>query len=307
MRADLLESAAGHRGRKSAAVSPDFIIVQGLNGIAYGLLIFLLAAGLTLIFGMLHVVNLAHGSFFMVGAYIGYSASRTLNFWAALLIAPIIVGLCGVLIEVALLKHIYRRPLLDQVILTFGLSFMAAELVRMIWGANELVLRPPDILSGVTLIMGSTYPVYRLFVIAVGVLVALVLWTVERRTRIGSVIRAGVADREMVSALGVNIGLVFTGVFAFGAALAAFGGVVAGPVLSLYPGMDGEVLIIGLTVVVVGGLGTLTGAFWGGLLIGIAVTFLTVLVPQVALVLTFAVMGAILLVRPNGLFGLKLA
>jgi branched-chain amino acid transport system permease protein len=304
---DPLESAAGHRGRKSAAVSPDFIIVQGLNGIAYGLLIFLLAAGLTLIFGMLHVVNLAHGSFFMVGAYIGYSAGRAFNFWAALLIAPIIVGLCGVLIEVALLKHIYRRPLLDQVILTFGLSFMAAELVRMIWGANELVLRPPDILSGVTLIMGNTYPVYRLFVIAVGVLVALVLWTVERRTRIGSVIRAGVADREMVSALGVNIGLVFTGVFAFGAALAAFGGVVAGPVLSLYPGMDGEVLIIGLTVVVVGGLGTLTGAFWGGLLIGIAVTFLTVLVPQVALVLTFAVMGAILLVRPNGLFGLKLA
>jgi branched-subunit amino acid ABC-type transport system permease component len=288
-------------------VSPDFIIVQGLNGIAYGLLIFLLAAGLTLIFGMLHVVNLAHGSFFMIGAYIGYSAGRALNFWAALLIAPIVVGFFGVIIEVFLLKHMYRRPLLDQVILTFGLSFMAAELVRMIWGANELVLRPPDILSGVTLVLGSTYPVYRLFVIGVGVLVALVLYGVERRTRIGSVIRAGVADREMVSALGVNIGAVFTGVFAFGAALAAFGGVVAGPVLSLYPGMDGEVLIIGLTVVVVGGLGTLTGAFWGGLLIGTAVTFLTVLVPQVALVLTFAVMAAILLVRPNGLFGLKLA
>jgi branched-subunit amino acid ABC-type transport system permease component len=288
-------------------VSPDFIIVQGLNGVAYGLLIFLLAAGLTLIFGMLHVVNLAHGSFFMIGAYIGYSAARALNFWAALLIAPIVVGLVGIVIEIGLLKHIYRRPLLDQVILTFGLSFMAAEIVRMIWGANELVLRPPDIFSGVTQVLGSTYPVYRLFVIAVGVLVALVLWTVERRTRIGSVIRAGVADRDMVSALGVNIGAVFTGVFGFGAALAAFGGVVAGPVVSLYPGMDAEVLIIGLTVVVVGGLGTLTGAFWGGLLIGIAVTFLTVLVPQVALVLTFAVMAAILLVRPNGLFGLRLA
>jgi branched-subunit amino acid ABC-type transport system permease component len=288
-------------------VSPDFIIVQGLNGVAYGLLIFLLAAGLTLIFGMLHVVNLAHGSFFMIGAYIGYSAARALNFWAALLIAPIVVGLVGIVIEISLLKHIYRRPLLDQVILTFGLSFMAAEIVRMIWGANELVLRPPDIFSGVTQVLGSTYPVYRLFVIAVGVLVALVLWTVERRTRIGSVIRAGVADRDMVSALGVNIGAVFTGVFGFGAALAAFGGVVAGPVVSLYPGMDAEVLIIGLTVVVVGGLGTLTGAFWGGLLIGIAVTFLTVLVPQVALVLTFAVMAAILLVRPNGLFGLRLA
>src|ERR1700730_17488049 len=160
-------------------MTADFIIVQGLNGIAYGLLIFLLAAGLTLIFGMLHVVNLAHGSFFMVGAYLGYSAGRALNFWAALVIAPIVVGLCGVIIEVALLKHIYRRPLLDQVILTFGLSFMAAELVRMVWGANELVLRPPDILSGVTLVLGSTYPVYRLFVIGIGVLVALGLFAIE--------------------------------------------------------------------------------------------------------------------------------
>ena len=119
---------------ESGVVSPDFIIVQGLNGVAYGLLIFLLAAGLTLIFGMLHVVNLAHGSFFMIGAYIGYSAARALNFWAALLIAPIVVGLVGIVIEIGLLKHIYRRPLLDQVILTFGLSFMAAEIVRMIWG-----------------------------------------------------------------------------------------------------------------------------------------------------------------------------
>jgi branched-subunit amino acid ABC-type transport system permease component len=138
------------------------------------------------------------------------------------------------------------------------------------------------------------------------VLVALVLFLVERRSRVGAIIRAGVVDRQMVAALGVNIGAVFTGVFAFGAALAAFGGVIAGPILSLFPGMDAQVLINALIVVVVGGMGTLTGAFWGGLLIGIAVTFLTVLVPQVALVLTFAVMAAILLVRPNGLFGLKL-
>src|SRR3984893_5601004 len=131
----------------SAAMSPDFIVVQGLNGIAYGLLIFLLAAGLSLIFGMLHVVNLAHGSVFLIGSSMGYSGGKALTFWAALVVAPIAVGLCGVLIEVALLKHMYRRPLLDQVILTFGLAFMAAELVRMIWGANQLVLRPPDILS----------------------------------------------------------------------------------------------------------------------------------------------------------------
>jgi branched-subunit amino acid ABC-type transport system permease component len=288
-------------------MTPDFVIVQGLNGVAYGLLLFLLAAGLSLIFGMMDVVNLAHGSFFMLGAYIGYSASRaTHNFWAALLIAPIVIGLLGIAIEVGLLKRLYRRPLLDQVILTFGLSFMAAELVKIVWGTNELVLQPPDIFSDSVTILGNPYPTYRLFVIGISLLIALGLLMVERRTRLGAIIRAGVVDRQMVGALGVNIGAVFTGVFAFGAALAAFGGVVAGPVLSLYPGIDAQVLITGLIVVVVGGMGTLTGAFWGGLLIGIAVTFLTVLVPAIALVLTFLVMGAILLVRPNGLFGMKL-
>src|SRR5262249_8853387 len=141
----------------------DFVIVQGLNGVAYGLLLFLLAAGLSLIFGMMDVVNLAHGSFFMLGAYLGYSVSRTThNFWLALLVAPLAIGLLGIAIEMGLLKRLYRRPLLDQVILTFGLSFMAVELVKIIWGSNELVLQPPDILSGQVQIMGNTYPVYRL-------------------------------------------------------------------------------------------------------------------------------------------------
>jgi len=291
----------------AGAMTADFVIVQGLNGIAYGLLLFLLAAGLSLIFGMMDVVNLAHGSFFMLGAYIGYTAAKAShNFWLALVVAPIAVGVLGVGIEVLLLKRLYRRPLLDQVILTFGLSFMAAELVKIIWGTNELVLQPPDIFSGPVTILGNTYPVYRLFVIAIGLLIAFALWLIERRTRIGAIVRAGVADRQMVAGLGVNIGAVFTGVFAFGAALAAFGGVVAGPVLSLFPGVDAQVLINALIVVVVGGMGSLTGAFWGGLLIGIAVTFLTILVPAIALVLTFLVMGLILLVRPNGLFGMKL-
>jgi branched-subunit amino acid ABC-type transport system permease component len=288
-------------------MTADFVIVQGLNGIAYGLLLFLLAAGLSLIFGMMDVVNLAHGSFFMLGAYIGYSAAKASHsFWLALLVAPLAVGILGVAIEALLLKRLYRRPLLDQVILTFGLSFMGAELVKIVWGTSELVLQPPDIFAGPVDILGNTYPVYRLFVIGIGLLIALTLWMIERRTRIGAIIRAGVADRQMVAGLGVNIGAVFTGVFAFGAALAAFGGVVAGPVLSLFPGLDAQVLINALIVVVVGGMGSLTGAFWGGLLIGVAVTFLTILLPTIALVLTFAVMGMILLVRPNGLFGMKL-
>ena len=154
---------------------------------AYGLLIFLLAAGLSLVFGMLHVINLVHGSFFMVGGYLGYSIYRAShNFWLALLIAPIVVGLLGIAIETVLLKRLYSRALLDQVVLTFGLSFILADIVRGIWGANELVLAPPDALSGVVQIFGNSYPVYRLFVIALGVLIALGLWVVDRRTRLGS-------------------------------------------------------------------------------------------------------------------------
>lgn len=287
-------------------VNQEFLIVQGLNGIAYGLLIFLLAAGLTLIFGMMHVISLVHGSFFMLGGYLGYTIARgTGNFWLAVVAAPLLVGVAGLVIETVFLKRLYHRPILDQVVLTFGLSYIFADLVRGFWGASELVLQPPTLFSGTTQILGSPYPIYRLFVIGVGILVAFGLWLMDRRTRIGSIIRAGVVDREMVSALGVNIGLLFTGIFAFGTALAAFGGVIAGPILSLHLGLDGEVLITGLIVVVVGGLGTLTGALWGGLLIGIAVTFLTVLVPQIALVLTFLVMAAVLLVRPNGLFGMR--
>ena len=289
-------------------MTPDFVLVQGLNGIAYGMLFFLLAAGLSLIFGMMDVINLAHGAFFMVGAYFGYSVTRAShNFWLALVVAPIVVAALGVLVETQLLRRLYRRPLLDQVVLTFGLNLMLADLVLLFWGADELVLQPPDQFSAAIQVLGNSYPVYRLFVIGVGMLIALLLWGVQRRTRIGSIIRAAVADREMVVGLGIDVGTVFTGVFAFGAGLAAFGGVMAGPILSLYPGMDGEVLIDALIVVVVGGLGTLTGAFWGGLLIGVAVTFLTVLAPQIALVLLFVVMAAVLLARPNGLFGLKLA
>jgi len=278
-----------------------------LNGVAYGLLIFLLAAGLTLIFGMMDVINLAHGSFYMVGAYVGLTLVRiTHSFWLALIVAPLVVALLGFVIETSLLRRLHNRVQLDQVILTFGLAYMLAEAVKWIWGAQVQSLDPPDRLDGGSELLGNIYPTYRLFVIGVGLLVALLLWAIQQRTRIGSIIRAGVADKEMVGGLGINVGLVFTGVFVFGAALAAFSGVVAGPVLGLYQGMDSDTLIIALIVVVVGGLGTLTGAFWGGLLIGLADTFGKVLIPQFSLFLTFAVMGLILLVRPSGLFGRKL-
>jgi len=282
----------------------DFLFIQVLNGVAYGLLIFLLAAGLTLIFGMMDVINLAHGSFYMVGAYVGLSTiSRTHNFWLALIAAPLLVGALGLIVEGGLLRPLYRRVQLDQVILTFGLAYMVADIVKWIWGADVRSIDPPTGLDGATELLGNIYPSYRLFVIVVGILIALLLWAVQQRTRIGSIIRAGVADKEMVSGLGVNVGLIFTGVFVFGVALAAFSGVVAGPILGLYQGMDSDTLIIALIVVVVGGLGTLTGAFWGGLLIGLADTFGKVLIPEFAQFLTFAIMALVLLVRPSGLFG----
>lgn len=286
----------------------DFLFVQVLNGVAYGLLIFLLAAGLTLIFGMMDVINLAHGSFYMVGAYVGFSmVSRTHNFWLALIAAPVVVGLLGILVEGGLLRRLYRRVQLDQVILTFGLAYIVADAVKWIWGADVRSIDPPAGMEGGTEVLGNFYPTYRLFVIVIGLLIALLLWVIQQRTRIGSIIRAGVADKEMVGGLGINVSLIFTGVFVFGAALAALSGVVAGPILGLYQGMDSDTLIIALIVVVVGGLGTLTGAFWGGLLIGLADTFGKVLIPEFALFLTFAVMAVVLLVRPSGLFGRRLA
>lgn len=286
----------------------DFLFVQVLNGVAYGLLIFLLAAGLTLIFGMMNVINLAHGSFYMIGAYVGLSTvAKTHNFWLALIVAPLVVGAVGFVIESGLLRRLYGRIQLDQVILTFGLAYMVADIVKWIWGADVRSIDPPAGMEGGAEVLGNFYPTYRLFVIVIGVIIAAVLWLIQSRTRIGSIIRAGVADKEMVGGLGINVGLVFTGVFVFGAALAALSGVIAGPVLGLYQGMDSDTLIIALIVVVVGGLGTLTGAFWGGLLIGLADTFGKVLIPEFALFLTFAVMALVLLVRPSGLFGRRLA
>ncbi|MBV9120955.1 MAG: branched-chain amino acid ABC transporter permease [Chloroflexi bacterium] len=286
----------------------NFLFIQVLNGVAYGLLIFLLAAGLTLIFGMLDVINLAHGSFYMVGAYVGLSTVRyTHNFWLALIAAPLIVAAVGLIVEGGLLRPIYRRVQLDQVILTFGLAYMVADIVRWVWGPDNQSIDPPAGLDGAAELLGNLYPTYRLFVIVVGLLIALGLWLIQQRTRLGSIIRAGGADKEMVGGLGINVAVVFTGVFVFGAALAAFSGVIAGPILGLYQGMDSETLIIALIVVVVGGLGTLTGAFWGGLLIGLADTFGKVLLPEFALFLTFAVMAVVLLLRPSGLFGRKLA
>lgn len=285
-----------------------FFVIQLLNGLSFSLLLFLLATGLSLIFGMMDVVNLAHGAFFLIGTYVGLTIVRaTGNFWIALLVTPILIGVLGLAVERYLIRFLYRRGPLDQVLLTFGLAYILMDIAKWIWGADVLSLAPPDILSGSTLVVGAQFPKFRLFIIGIGLFVAAALYYINSRTQIGAIIRAGVADREMVSGLGIDIVRVFAGVFAVGVGLAGLAGVVAGPIFSAFPGLDFEVLITTLLVVVVGGMGTLKGAFWGSLLIGEAETFGKVLFPDLALFIVFAIMAAVLLVKPAGLFGRETA
>ncbi|HXG02430.1 MAG TPA: branched-chain amino acid ABC transporter permease [Candidatus Binatia bacterium] len=282
---------------------PDFF-GQALNGLAYGVLLFLLTVGLTLIFGMLDVVNLAHGSFYMLGAYTGLALiAATGNFWLALLAAPLAVGLIGAAIERLCLRPLYRRPPLDQVLLTFGFIYLFEDLVKWIWGGRIRSIPPPDLFAGSVQILHVVVPAYRLFVIGFGLAVALALWLVIERTRLGAIIRAGVYDAEMTAGLGINIHRVFTGVFAFGAALAGLSGVIAGPIQSAYPAMGVSILIPALIVVVVGGLGSLKGSLAGSLIIGQAETFGKAWLPEAAMLMIYVVMAAIVLLRPQGLFG----
>lgn len=283
--------------------APDFF-GQALNGLSYGVLLFLLSVGLTLIFGMLDVVNLAHGSFYMLGAYAGLGLiAATGNFWLALVLAPVVVGGVGLLVERSCLRPLYRRPSLDQVLLTFGFIYLFEDLVKWIWGGRIRSISPPAIFSGSVTIGDAIVPSYRLFVIAFGLVMAVVLWVLIERTRLGAVIRAGVFDSEMTGGLGINIDRVFTGVFALGAALAGLSGVIAGPIQSAYPAMGSEILVKTLIVVVVGGLGSLKGSLAGSLIIGQAETFGKAWLPGAAMLIIYVVMALVVLLRPQGLFG----
>jgi branched-chain amino acid transport system permease protein len=279
-------------------------LIQLLNGVQYGLLLFLVASGLTLIFGIMGIINLAHGSFYMIGAYMAFSLSAlTGSLLLAIVVGVVLSVALGILLEWALFSHLYKRDHLEQVLLTYGLILVFEELRSLIVGNDVHGVPVPEMLNwSIPLTATLSYPVYRLVMSAVCIVLAALLWLLIAKTRIGMMIRAGASNREMVASLGLNINLVYRLVFALGVALAAFAGMLAAPVSSVYPGMGTGVLIICFVVVVIGGIGSIWGALVAALLIGLADTFGKVLIPEAAGVTVYLLMAAILLWRPEGLF-----
>jgi branched-chain amino acid transport system permease protein len=303
-------------------MDPALILVQALNGVQLGVMLFLIAAGLTLVFGVMDLINLAHGSLYMVGAYLTATFAGWLDsFVLGLLAAVPLTALLGAALERTTLRALYGRSHLDQVLATFGLILFFNELVKIVWGPSAVFLSPPAFLAGqVTILPGVTYPAIRLAIILVGLATALLLWWLIARTRLGMLIRAGASNRTMVGALGVDINRIFTAVFALGAGLAALAGGMAGSILAVQVGMGEEILILAFVVVVIGGLGSIKGALVGALLVGIADTLARILLPDlfglffgpsvadgvggaIGSMAIYLLMAAVLFFRPRGLFG----
>jgi branched-chain amino acid transport system permease protein len=288
-------------------VTTDLLIIQTLNGIQLGVMLFLMASGLTLVFGMMNFINLAHGSFYMIGAFVASTVLiRTGHFALALAIAVIGTGLFGLLLERSLLRRIYQHSHLQHVLITYGMILALNEAARLIWGALPVPLQMPDFLSGsVEILHDATYPSYRLGILAVGLGVALGLYGVINHTKAGMWVRAGASDRAMASAIGVNVELMFSLLFATGAALAGLAGVMASPLLTVQVGMGEPILILSLVVTVIGGIGSVRGAFIAALMVGMIDTFGRVLLPPaLGSMIIFVFMGAVLALRPQGLVSL---
>lgn len=280
------------------------ILIQLLNGVQYGLLLFMLAAGLTLIFGIMGVVNLAHGSFYMLGAYLAWSLSAQFGSLTAAIIGGTVLAVAfGLALEWLLFRHFYHRDHLDQVLLTFGLIYIFEEMRSILWGDDVHGVPVPELLSAsIPLTDNLSYPVYRLFMSGLCVLLAIGLYLLISKTRLGMKIRAGAFNRDMTEALGVNIKLIHAIVFALGVGLAAIAGMIAAPISSVYPNMGSQVLIMCFVVVVIGGIGSVRGALISALLVGLVDTFGKVLLPSVAGMLVYMLMAAVLLWKPEGLF-----
>jgi len=275
-----------------------------LHGLAYAGLLFLVSAGLTLVFGMMNVLNFAHAAMYMLGAYFSYTfLQMTGEFWLSLIVCPLLLFIIGAAIERFLLRRVHAHGHLHELLLTFGLAYIITELVKWTWGNFPLAVNIGGFLGDTVAIFGFIYPVYRIFIFVCAVFVGIVMAMILYKTRLGIILRAAVNDGEMVNALGVNVPLVFTGVFAFGAALSGFAGVIAGPLLTTYPGMASEILIDAFVVIVVGGFGSLGGAVVASFIIGELQSFGVLLFPKLSLALVYLLMAAVLIIKPSGLFG----
>ncbi len=284
-------------------MTAEFWITQSFNGLSYGALLFLLASGLSLIFGVMRIVNLAHGSYFMLGGYVGLSTVwRTGSYAAALFAGALAIGLVGAGMERLFLRRLAGQ-VLGQVLMTIGFALIFQDLALLVWGGDPYSLPAPAALQGVVVAGAARFPVYRIFMIVVAVLVGAGLWLVLDRTRVGAMIRAAVDDREMAQGVGINVHVVSLAVFALGAALAAAGGVIGGGFIGVYPGADFEMLPYAFVVVIVGGLGSLPGAMVGSLLVGLLDNFGKALFPELSYFTLFAPMALILALKPTGLFG----
>jgi branched-chain amino acid transport system permease protein len=283
-----------------------FWIIQALNGLQLSMLLFLLSIGLTVIFGLMHFINLAHGALYALGAYVGVTTfALTGGYWGAFAAAPVAVAMAGIILYAGLVRRMRKAGPMSQVLVTFGLIFVFLDLFRMVWGDIALSLPEPTLFTGRTALFGVDYPTYRLFIIGLGLVIMLSLWLLLSRTQIGAMIRAGVDNDQMAACLGINVERLFFLVFCIGCALAGLAGAIAAPVLSVTPDMGMQVLIPTLIVVVIGGLGSLKGAIAGSLLVGFMQTFGAVIAPELASMTIYALLAAVLILRPSGLFPAK--
>ncbi len=284
--------------------SIDILAIQAMHGLVYGMLLFMVASGLTLVLGMMGVLNIAHVAFYMLGAYLAYSLSQFFHsFWISLLLSPLIVAALSIVIERFFLRKTYKEGHLPQILLTFGLFFIFSEVVRLIWGSQNLRMPEPALFSGDMIFLGKTFPFYRFFLLGFSLATFFGMALLLRRTRIGIIIRAAVSDADMVEALGNNIQRYFIGVFAFGAFLAALAGVIAAPMLTIFSGMGDQVLLDCFVIIIVGGFGSLLGAFIASLMIGQLQSFGILWIPELAIVFEFLLMAVVLIIRPTGLLG----
>ena len=278
-------------------------IILTINSIAMGGLLFLLSAGFSLIFGLMRIPNLTHGSLFMLGAYFGVTFLRLgMNFWIAALLSALVLALIGGFIERFLLRRLAGQEL-AQVLVTLGLSFIIADICLLVWTGDPIPLATPESLRGVIRFSDFVFPRYRLAVVVIAVIIAVGLWLMLERTRLGAMIRAGVDDPQMARVTGIRVSRMFTAVFSLGAALAGLAGVLSGPILSVYPGLDAEMLPLALIIVILGGAGSLPGALLGSFIVGFIYNFGQVMFPELAYVVLFLPMVLVLVLRPQGLFG----